>query len=88
MLSNLSIVSVHFTSRYQNIAFEKFTELVIQNLTFAMAAPSTSSVAAKMEDVKIRPFSYPQIEAAFAERPDLKERIYNMIREFVFLLYI
>ena len=47
-----------------------------------MSAPKKSSVViAKMQDVKINTFSHPTIDAAFVDRPDLKQRIYNTIRK-------
>lgn len=46
-----------------------------------MSASKKLSVVSKMQEVKINSVSHPTIDAAFAERPDLKQRIYNTIRK-------
>ena len=46
-----------------------------------MSAPKNSLAVAKIQDMTLSPFSHPKIDNAFAERPDLKQRIYNTIRK-------
>jgi hypothetical protein len=46
-----------------------------------MPNPKSSIVVAKMQDVKINSSSHSTIDHAFAERPDLRQRIYDVVRK-------